>query len=224
MLYLTVLLNVFTSIQDDNLQNLINTQIENTFPTVYPAFEDMLINNITTESLVSNSVSGIPVDAFDIYWKKLSVDENMKNEAYISMQQLKYSKDEMVYIENITQTPAIYQHSITYFFIAGTNVNSLISLFYWYGTVISNDSPLCICDSQFGSSSLQQFCRGFCLGGAFQNWMGSKNTPKPGRLCFGCVTDDYNEKCPLCGEQDAQMIFNITTSIHVATRKKILGQ
>lgn len=96
-----------------------------------------------TDEFKNGYISNLTNTQFDVYWNNLCFNSELKDIGYKTMSALKFSEAETTFLENNTVMDGqLFEHSIEYFLITGQNIDSLISMYYWYGKVTLNAGPL----------------------------------------------------------------------------------
>lgn len=185
-----------TKAQTSSLTDMLKADVSNSMPSAYPSTEPTLVSQIDTSGLHFNSVT-IGVDDLDNWFNTSGFDPNLLPIAWKQMEPLKYSSSDVVFIENFTQWPSSLTFSTSYLMMAGTNVNSSISMAYWYGDTIAT----CIQQTYW-----QDCCDGSCAIGDCRTWIHLD--------CNGCNQPRSDT---------ASEIFDIKTSNDVATRSAVLN-
>ena len=182
---------------NDYLQNLLKTNVnQSIIGVVAPADQPRLVSSFSN-TIQYFEKTDLTTTTFDKWFNNSEFPTALKSIAYEKLSVIKYSQKDVVFLQNISYNPASMQYGSTILFIAGINVNSTISVSYYYGSVTAQ----CIQQTYW-----QGCCDKMCKIGHCHSWFHS-----------GC------KGCSIGRGFTAQEIFDIGTSNYLQACDSIVN-
>lgn len=198
LISLTILssLSLICSQQTDYLKEQILQNVDSSISSTMPSTESTLVYGYRS-NIGYNQRDHLTADDLDEYIESCQFNADLEAIAKQKLDAVKYAEQEIVLLQNVTFNPADLDYSRTFLFIAASNVNSSISVSFYYGTV----EAICIQQTYWVDC-----CDDTCSVGACRTV-----------IHWGCSGCDQDRSFT------AQELYTIGTCTDVTMRAAVLG-